>query len=106
MKSIPMVCAAWSIKNILARALEYARVRMPDLSAEVTHSSVCLYTNTASEDFVFDRVPGAPNVWLVSGCSGHGFKFTVLLGRIAATLATNGEYPRDLSRFALTQFLS
>ena len=87
--------------DYLARAIEYAQMRMPDLSSEVTHSNVCLYTNTVNEDFIFDRAPDAPNVWLVSGCSGHGFKFTVLLGRIAATLATDGEYPRDISRFAL-----
>lgn len=89
----------------LTQAIDYAARRMPDLSPEVTHSLVCLYTNTPNEDFILDHLPDAPNVWLVSGCSGHGFKFTVLLGHIAATLATGGHYPRDISRFHLKSFI-
>ena len=84
--------------------IAYAADRLPDLGAEVTHAQTCLYTNTPDEDFVLDRAPGSPHVWLVSGCSGHGFKFTVLLGRIAADLATGGAYGRDLSRFSLRRF--
>jgi monomeric sarcosine oxidase len=85
----------------IERAVQFASLRLPHLSADVTESVVCLYTNTPNEDFILDQMPDAPNVWLVSGCSGHGFKFTVLLGHIAATLATGGSYSRDLSRFAL-----
>ena len=85
-------------------ALAFAAQRLPLLSEEVTHSQVCLYTNTPDEDFILDQVPDVPNVWLASGCSGHGFKFTVLLGHIAATLATGGTYARDLSRFSLQRF--
>jgi len=81
-----------------------AASRLPDLSDEVTHAHVCLYTNTPDEDFIIDRTPGLPNVWLVSGCSGHGFKFTVLLGRIAAELAAGAAYPPELSRFSLDRF--
>jgi sarcosine oxidase len=92
-------------ENYLAEAIDYAARRLPDLSAEVTHSQVCLYANTPNEDFILDHLPDAPNVWLASGCSGHGFKFTVLLGHIAATLATNGRYPRDISRFHLKNFV-
>lgn len=85
-------------------AIRYAAQRLPDLDSTVTHSLVCLYTSTPNEDFILDAVPDAPNVWLVSGCSGHGFKFTVLLGKIIAELATDGSYPRDLNRFTLSQF--
>jgi monomeric sarcosine oxidase len=92
-------------ENYLAEAINYAARRLPDLSAEVTHSQVCLYTNTPNEDFILDHLPDAPNVWLVSGCSGHGFKFTVLLGHIAAKLATGEPYARDISRFHLKNFV-
>jgi len=91
-------------ETIIARAVDYASIRLPDLSSTVTYSQVCLYTNTPDEDFIIDQAPNAPHVWLVSGCSGHGFKFTVLLGHIAATLATDGIYARDLSRFSLARF--
>lgn len=92
-------------EDYVHRCIAYAATRLPGLSDTVTHAQVCLYTNTPDEDFILDRVPDLPHVWLVSGCSGHGFKFTVLLGKIAADLATGGSYPRDLRRFALSRFL-
>lgn len=82
----------------------YVARRFPDLTSDVLHEQVCLYTNTPDEDFIVDEAPGLPGVWIVSGCSGHGFKFTVLLGRIAADLATGAGPARDLSRFSLDRF--
>lgn len=84
--------------------VQYAAKRLPDLTPEVTHAQVCLYTNTPDEDFIIDCAPNMPDVWLLSGCSGHGFKFTVLLGKIIADLATDGQYARDLTRFSLKRF--
>lgn len=92
-------------ETIIAEAVEIASRRFPDVSDQTAFTQVCLYTNTASEDFIMDFVPDLPNVYLVSGCSGHGFKFTVLLGKIAADSVTGKAYPRDLSRFALSRFV-
>ena len=44
----------------------------------------CLYTMTPTEDFVIDHWPGDPRVAFASACSGHGFKFAPLTGRILA----------------------
>jgi len=88
----------------LAEIAEYASRRMPDLSGEVTQTLACLYTNTPDEDFIIDHLPESDRIWLISGCSGHGFKFTVLLGKIAADLATTGTYKHDLSRFSIRRF--
>lgn len=90
--------------EVIQEAAAFAAHRFPDLSEEATYSQVCLYTNTPNEDFIMDWVPGLPNVYLVSACSGHGFKFTVLLGQIAATMVTGKTYPRDLDRFSLARF--
>jgi sarcosine oxidase len=86
-------------------AVALATRRFPDLSSDVAYTQTCLYTNTPNEDFIIDRVSGLPNTCLVSGCSGHGFKFTVLLGKIAAGFVTGEPYARDLSRFALDHFV-
>jgi len=43
-------------------------------------------------------------VWLCSACSGHGFKFTILRGKLMVDLATGGSYERDLSRFSASRF--
>ncbi len=80
------------------------RKRLPDLSEEVTHSITCLYTSTPDEHFIIDSIPDIPGAFLVSGCSGHGFKFTTLLGKIAAEMVTGMGYDRDLSRFSLRRF--
>ena len=50
----------------------------------------CLYTSTASEDFILDRY--GPFV-VCSPCSGHGAKFAPLVGEIAADLACGGASP-------------
>jgi sarcosine oxidase len=99
-----------AVEEAAVRAVAaYAAERLPDLAAEATHTRVCLYTNAPDEDFIVDHVPGVPDIWLVSGCSGHGFKFTALLGKIVAELATEGTVreplgARDLARFALARF--
>jgi glycine/D-amino acid oxidase-like deaminating enzyme len=59
---------------------------------------------TPDEDFIVDRLPGEPRVVFVSGCSGHGFKFTVLLGRIASRLAADKDPGHDIRRFSLERF--
>lgn len=80
---------------------DYLRHRLPDLSDEITYSLTCLYTNTPDEDFILDVVPSMPNVCLLSACSGHGFKFSVLLGKWAASLVTDQTIGVNLRRFAL-----
>ena len=85
--------------------VEYAGRRLPGVTQELTHTSVCLYTSTPNEDFIVDAVPDIPGAWIVSGCSGHGFKFTQLLGQIAADLAVDGSTPHDIRRFALSNFV-
>ena len=61
---------------------EYVRDRCPGLEPEPVEAETCLYTMTADEDFVLDRV--GPIV-VGGGCSGHGFKFGPLLARSSPT---------------------
>ncbi len=83
----------------VAKVIDYARGRFaPHRATGATDT--CLYTNTPDEDFVLDRrgpfVIGSP-------CSGHGFKFTPLVGRILADLATGTPPPVPLERFVSTR---
>jgi monomeric sarcosine oxidase len=70
--------------------------RLPGLGPEPVGEVTCLYTSTASEDFILDRQ--GPFV-ICSACSGHGAKFAPLTGEIAADLACGGTPPE--SRFTL-----
>lgn len=82
----------------------YVRSRLPDLSDRVSLEKVCLYTNTPDTDFIIDQHPHDPRITLVGGLSGHGFKFLVLLGEIAARLVMGESLPWDLTRFRLGRF--
>ncbi len=61
-------------------------------------TDTCLYTLTPDEDFVLDRVG---SLVVVSPCSGHGFKFVPLFGRIVADLATGTDPEVSLRPFRL-----
>lgn len=50
----------------------------------------CLYTNTVNEDFVIDHHPEDQRIVIGSACSGHGFKFGPLTGRLLAELLLDG----------------
>lgn len=69
---------------------------LPGLDPTPVAEASCLYTTTPDEDFVLDRT--GPFV-VVSPCSGHGAKFTPLIGAMAADLALGRAEPHP--RFAL-----
>ena len=75
----------------------YVRARCPGLEPEPIEAETCLYTMTADEDFVLDRV--GPIV-VGGGCSGHGFKFGPLIGEILADLATDRDAGLPGDRFS------
>ncbi len=69
----------------LAALQHYARTWLPGVDAESFAAISCTYTTTPDEDFILDRI--GPVV-IGAGFSGHGFKFTPVVGRILADLAT------------------
>lgn len=72
----------------VARALE---AWMPGAPAAYLDAASCLYSLTPDGNFVIDRDPENPNVVMCGGFSGHGFKFSSVVGEIAADLALDGE---------------
>jgi len=63
---------------------------LPSLSRKLTSHAVCMYTMSADEHFIVDRHPEWPQVAFAAGLSGHGFKFTPVLGEALADLVTTG----------------
>lgn len=86
-----------SIRSFLER-------RIPIANGSVASSTTCIYTNTPDENFLVDTHPEHGNVRFVSACSGHGFKFASVIGKIVAEeiLEERGEF--DLSSFKLSRF--
>jgi sarcosine oxidase len=79
----------------VAKVLTYAERRFAAHSPTGA-SDTCLYTNTPDEEFLLDR---RGSLVVGSACSGHGFKFTPLIGRILADLATAQPTPMPIERF-------
>ncbi len=72
------------------RVRAFVGQRLGGLDPAPVGEVTCLYTSTASEDFILDRY--GPFV-VCSPCSGHGAKFAPLVGEIAADLACGGASP-------------
>src|SRR5438105_6541402 len=77
------------------RVVGYVEEWFPGLDPEPVGAETCLYTTTPTEDFVIDR---AGPLVVAAGFSGHGFKFTPLVGRLVADLALSRP---GLDRFRL-----
>ncbi len=82
-----------------------AREYLPGLVPTPARSQVCMYTNTPDHDFLVGAPPGRPNLVLLGGFSGHGFKFAPVMGEIAADLATEGETPHPIGGLSPQRFV-
>jgi glycine/D-amino acid oxidase-like deaminating enzyme len=77
--------------------------RFPALrDAPLVESRVCQYEYSPDGDFLLDRHPGARNVWLLGGGSGHGFKMGPALGEYVARLVLDGA--TTATQFSYDQF--
>jgi sarcosine oxidase len=77
---------------------------LPAANGPLRIAKTCLYTMTPDGDFIIDRLPAARNILVASPCSGHGFKFSPVIGEILADLAIRGKTAHDISRFRLARF--
>lgn len=85
-------------QNYIECVRHFCRWHLPALAhADVVQSEVCLYTEDQEENFRVGTYPGRPDVLVASPCSGHGFKFSPLIGRVLADLATTGETSVDIT---------
>ncbi len=76
------------------------RARIPALGAGSFLRAVpCLYTNTPDSHFVLGLHPRYPQVAVMAGCSGHGFKFCSVIGEVLADLVTTGRNAFRLELF-------
>lgn len=49
-------------------------------NVEILSFSRCTYTITSDEHYLIDRIPLEKNAFVISACSGHGFKFGPSIG--------------------------
>ena len=70
----------------IAAARAFLEQRFPALAtAPLLGSEVCQYEASPDSHFILDRHPGAANVWIAGGGSGHGFKMGPAIGETLAS---------------------
>jgi len=84
-------------------AFSFLRQFLPGVGV-CLHGEACSYDNTPDEDFIIDTLPGEPDRLIITGLSGHGFKFASVLGELASEFAQNKPFSFDLTPFSLSRF--
>ena len=84
------------------RVREFLAAHIPGALGPEIYTRTCLYALTPDRDFVLDRLPDQPGVWVLLGAA-HGFKFASLFGRIVSELIVDGSTPSadDITRFRI-----
>ncbi len=77
---------------------------LPQAAGETLLTQTCRYTSTPDHEFIVDLHPSHPQIVIGSPCSGHGFKFGVLIGSILADLVESGTTSHSIERFRLSRF--
>src|SRR5262249_35891006 len=83
--------------------LNYVASVLPSLGGQVIETMTCRYTMTPDEHFIIDRHPEHSQIVIASPCSGHGFKFGTVIGRILADLAIHGRTAYPIAGFQLNR---
>lgn len=68
------------------------------------HGAACTYDVTADEDFIIDTLPGRDSTLVITGLSGHGFKFASVLGEIVSEFGQNKTKKFNPKPFSLSRF--
>ncbi len=85
-----------------ARLDAFMAAHLPGSVGPEILTKTCLYTLTPDRDFVIDRLPDHPAVFVALGAA-HGFKFSSVIGRIVSELIVDGATPSagELERFKI-----
>lgn len=86
-----------------SEAFSFLRQFLPGVGV-CLHGEACSYDMSPDEDFIIDTLPDEPNRLIITGLSGHGFKFASVLGELAMEFALNRPFSFDLRAFSLSRF--
>jgi sarcosine oxidase len=85
-----------------ARLDAFMASHLPGSVGPEIYTKTCLYTMPPDRDFVLDRLPDHPSVFVALGAA-HAFKFSSVIGRILAELIVDGATPSapEIERFTV-----
>jgi sarcosine oxidase len=85
---------------------DFTQRYFPDAAGPTMALKTCLFTNSPDEHFIIDLHPDYPQVAIAAGFSGHGFKFSSVIGEIMADLCQTGQSTHEMGLFRLDRLLS
>ena len=77
---------------------------IPGGAGRLLKSCTCLYTNSPDQHFIIDKLPSSERVTLAAGFSGHGYKFSSVMGEVLADLATENKTRHPIEFLGLNRF--
>ena len=83
---------------------QFLQAALPNVEHVPRRHSVCMYTMSPDGHFIVDRHPAHQNVVIAAGFSGHGFKFTPVIGQALADLALEGRTELPIDFLTLRRF--
>lgn len=82
----------------------FLAARIPALAHQPGKFQRCLYEVSSDHHFLIDRHPLSDRVVFAAGLSGHGFKFSPVLGEALSVMALDGETPQHFKFLSLARF--
>ena len=83
--SDPDLSVRWVEGERLERTLKFTAERFPALrDAPIVQTWACHYESTSSRNFIVDRHPDLPNVWIAGGGNAEAFKQGPVMGEYVA----------------------
>jgi len=70
---------------------EFIATTFKNLDPNPTQSALCFYTQSPDSHFILDKIPNHPDAFFAGGFSGHGFKFSSLVGEVLADWVCQGK---------------
>jgi sarcosine oxidase len=78
----------------------------PGCAGGLARASTCMYTNSPDGHFIVGHHPVHDHVSIACGLSGHGFKFSSVLGEILADLALGGSTSMPIEFLSPQRYLA
>lgn len=91
-------------RGVAAQMVEFASRYLAQPVTAHQSSRVCLYTMTPDEHFILGSHYDYANLVVGAACSGHGFKFSHIIGQALVDIAFGEQTRFDISMFAPGRF--
>ncbi|WP_437227869.1 N-methyl-L-tryptophan oxidase [Planctomicrobium sp. SH661] len=83
---------------------EFVKSHLRGVQPRIVDHAACMYTMSPDGHFIIDHHPDHANVILAAGFSGHGFKFTSVIGEALADLAMDRPPVLPMEFLSLSRF--